>query len=246
VVTHGLHEDLAACLESLDRQVDELVVVANLPGPLPLPSGAVLIENSQPVGYAANVNRGAAATTAPWLVVANPDTITHTGAVHRLVAFAESRPAAGVCGPRLTYPDGRWQSSRRRFPTVIGTAVRRSPLRLVFPPDRWQRAHYGTDDEPEGPVQADWLLGAFLLLSRRMLNDIGGLDPGFRLYAEDIDLSYRAHRAGWERWFVPGATVQHRYAAVIDQSFLHRHTLWHMRGMARYVHKHPESLLRVR
>src|SRR5204863_4276010 len=75
VVTHGPHEDLADCLSSLDRQVDQLVVVANLPGRLPVPSGAALIENTKPLGFAENVNRGLAATTAPWVVMANPDTV---------------------------------------------------------------------------------------------------------------------------------------------------------------------------
>jgi GT2 family glycosyltransferase len=67
---------------------------------------------------------------------------------------------------------------------------------------------------------------------------------GYRHYVEDIDLCYRAARAGWERWYVPGAVVRHAYAAIIDKRFLSRHSLWHLRGMARYARKHPEALLR--
>ena len=92
-------------------------------------------------------------------------------------------------------------------------------------------------------MQADWLLGAFLLMRRTMLDEIGGWDAGYRHYVEDIDLCYRAMRAGWERWYVPDAIVTHDYAAVIDKRFLSRHTLWHARGMARFVRKHPERLL---
>ena len=76
-----------------------------------------------------------------------------------------------------------------------------------------------------------------------MLDEIGGWDAGYRHYVEDIDLCYRAARAGWERWYVPAAVVRHEYAAVIDRRFLSRHTLWHLRGMARFVRKHPERLL---
>ena len=72
-----------------------------------------------------------------------------------------------------------------------------------------------------------------------MLDEIGGWDAGYRHYVEDIDLCYRAMRAGWERWYVPPATVTHAYAAVIDKTFLSRHTLWHLRGMARFARKHP-------
>jgi GT2 family glycosyltransferase len=92
------------------------------------------------------------------------------------------------------------------------------------------------------PVETDWMLGAFLLLRRAMLEELGGFDAGFRMYGEDIDLCYRAEKAGWERWYVPAAVVRHRYAAVIDKRFLTRRTLWHLRGMLRFVRKHPERL----
>jgi GT2 family glycosyltransferase len=75
-----------------------------------------------------------------------------------------------------------------------------------------------------------------------MLDELGGFDAGFRMYGEDIDLCYRAARAGWERWYVPAARVRHEYAAEIDRRFLTRRSVWHLRSMARYVRKHPESL----
>jgi GT2 family glycosyltransferase len=106
-----------------------------------------------------------------------------------------------------------------------------------------QRDHYLLDEKPTEPVPADWMLGAFLLQRRTMLEELGGWDAGYRHYVEDIDLSYRAMRAGWDRWYVPGAVVHHAYAAVIDRRFLSRHTLWHLRGMARFARKHPEAFL---
>jgi GT2 family glycosyltransferase len=79
-----------------------------------------------------------------------------------------------------------------------------------------------------------------------MLDELGGLDEAFRLYGEDIDLQYRAAKAGWERWYVPSAVVHHEYAAVVDKTFLTRHTLWHARAMLRFLRKHPERLLALR
>ena len=105
-----------------------------------------------------------------------------------------------------------------------------------------QRAHYGLDERPDEPMQADWLLGAFLLLRREMLEELGGFDEGFRLYGEDIDLAYRAAKAGWERWYVPQAKVVHAHQAVTDQRLLTRRTWWHWRRIARFVRKHPERL----
>jgi N-acetylglucosaminyl-diphospho-decaprenol L-rhamnosyltransferase len=237
VVTHGPDPDLPRCLAALGPQVDELVVVANPPAPA---VDRRLIVNERPLGFAANANQGTAATDAPFVIVANSDTEAEDGAVATLREFAESHARCGVVGPRLVSPDGRPQSSRRRFPTVSGTLVRRTPLRRVLAGT--QRAHYGLHDEPLNPVEADWLLGAFVLLRREMLEQLGGYDDGFRLYGEDIDLCYRAAKADWERWYVPEAVVRHRHAAVTDKSLLTRHTLWHWRGILHFVRKHPERL----
>ena len=243
VVTHGPAAELSECVAALAEQVDELVLVENLPGHAPpLPDGLRVLSPEQPQGYAANANLGIAATTAPFVLLANPDTLPAPDAVALLADFASTRPRCGIAGPQLVYEDGAWQPSRRRFPTVSGTLVRRTPLRLVFKPRERQRSHYLLDERPEQPVESDWMLGAFLLLRREMLDELGGLDAGYRLYGEDIDLCYRAARAGWERWYVPAAVVTHRYDAVIDRRLLTRRTLWHWRGIARFVRKHPERL----
>jgi N-acetylglucosaminyl-diphospho-decaprenol L-rhamnosyltransferase len=225
LIVHDEGPELARCVASLEPQVDELVVIRNL------------VDNPRPLGFAANANRGIARTSAPFIVVANPDTEAAPDAVGILREFAESHPRAGIFGPQLLNPDGTHQPSRRRFPTVGGTIVRRTPLRKLMNPDY----HY-YDDRPDQPVQPDWMLGAFLLLRRQMLDDLGGFDEGYRLYGEDIDLAYRAEKAGWERWYVPAARVTHVHARVSDRRFLTRHTVWHWRGIARFVRKHPERL----
>ena len=240
VVVHEPIPELERCLSALRPQVDELVVVSNLGLELPVPEGALLIRNERPAGYAANANRGIAETSAEFVVVCNPDTEADPGALAVLLAFAEFHPRLGIAGPELRKPDGSWNPSRRRFPTVSGTIVRRTPLR------RWlrgtQRAHYGLDEQRDQAAEADWLLGGFLFLRRAMLDELGGFDEGYRLYGEDIDLAYRAAQAGWERWYVPAAKVVHAHMAVTDRRMLTRRTLWHWRGIARFVRKHPERL----
>ena len=242
VVTHGPNPDLERCLAALSPQVDELVVVANLPLELEPPANAHLVENERPLGFAANVNRGVAETNGEFVALANPDTDPAPDAVRILRDFAGGRPRCGIAGPQLRYPDGRWQPSRRSFPTVRGTLVRRTPLRYLARPFERQRDHYLLDERPTESVPADWMLAAFLLLRREMLDELGGFDERFRLYGEDIELCYRAAKAGWERWYVPQAVVTHRYAAEIDRKLLTRRTLWHWRGIARFVRKHPERL----
>ena len=239
VVTHGPHEELDRGLGALGPQVEELLVVSNPPAPA---VDTRLIVNEKAQGFAANANRGIAETTAPFVVIANADTEPSPGAVGVLRDFAEEHPRCGIAGPLLLNSDGTFQPSRRRFPTVSGTIVRRTPLRALLKPQQRQLGHYLLLERPVQPTESDWMLGAFLLLRREMLDELGGFDEGFRLYGEDIDLCYRAKQAGWERWFVPQAAVRHAHAAVTDRRFLTRQTLWHWRSIARFVRKHPERL----
>jgi GT2 family glycosyltransferase len=246
VISHGHAADLKRSLPTLAPQVDELLVVANIRGSTGwLPSATRVLENSRPLSFAANANLGAAATTGEYVLLANPDALPEPDAVGLLVEFADAHPRCGVAGPQMRYPDGSWQPARRRFPTVAGTLVRRTPIRLLYPPFERQRSHYYLDERPDEPVPTDTMLGAFMLLRRTMLDELGGFDPGFRMYCEDIDLCYRAAGAGWERWHVPAAVVHHEYAAEIDKRFWTRHNLWHLQGMARFVRKHPERLLAI-
>jgi N-acetylglucosaminyl-diphospho-decaprenol L-rhamnosyltransferase len=243
VVSHDHRCELAELLPALRPQVDELVIVANLPGSEPGdPGDARVLRNERALSFAANVNAGIAAATGELVLIANPDTLPEPDAVAVLRDFVAAHARCGVAGPRLLDPDGSWQPSRRRFPTVGGTLVRRTPLRLLVRPRSRQRRHYLLDERVTEPVQADWMLGAFLLLRRAMLEEIGGMDEGFRMYGEDIDLCYRAARAGWERWYVPAAVVSHAYEALTDRRFLTRRTLWHWHGILRFVRKHPERL----
>jgi N-acetylglucosaminyl-diphospho-decaprenol L-rhamnosyltransferase len=237
VVSHGHPDELARSLPALAAQVDEVVVIANVPGSVP--AGIEAVHNAESRGFGANLNAGFARTTAELLVSANPDAIPAHGAVDALRAFMEENARCGVAGPRMVFPDGTWQPSRRRFPTVTGTVVRRTPLRLVVP----QRRHFHLDETPPAlPAPADWMLGGFLMLRRAMLDELGGFDENFRLYGEDIDLQYRAAKAGWERWYVPAAVVTHEHQAETDKRWLTRRTLWHWAGIARFVRKHPERL----
>jgi N-acetylglucosaminyl-diphospho-decaprenol L-rhamnosyltransferase len=244
VISHGHAGELEQSLPALVPQVDELVVIANIPGSVPdtLPGGARVVTNAAPLSFAANANLGTAETRHELVLIANPDAVPEPDAVALLRDFMDAHPRAGAAGPRMLYSDGSWQASRRRFPTVGGTLVRRTPLRKLFPPLERQRGYYLLDERPDEPVQADWMLGGFLMLRREMLEGIGGYDAGFRMYGEDIDLCYRAAKAGWERWYVPQAVARHRWDAFTDERLLTRRTIWHWRGIARFVRKHPERL----
>jgi N-acetylglucosaminyl-diphospho-decaprenol L-rhamnosyltransferase len=243
VISHRHRAELAESLPALVPQVDETLVIANVPGSAPERAyGARVIENRKAASFAANINAGTRETTGELVLVSNPDAVPEPGAVTVLRAFMETHTRCGVAGPQLVDPDGSWQPSRRRFPTVSGTLVRRTPLRRLRPPLLHQRDHYLLDERPAEPVETDWMLGGCLLLRRSMLEELGGFDEGFRMYGEEIDLCYRAAKAGWERWYVPAAVVRHRWDAATDKELFTKRALWHWRGILRFVRKHPERL----
>ena len=119
VVSHGHARELEESLPALAPQVDELVVVANVPGSVgALPDGTRVLESPRPRTFAANVNAGVAATSGEYVLVSNPDAVPEEGAIAALVRFADEHPRAGLVGPLVFWPDGTWQPSLRRFPTV--------------------------------------------------------------------------------------------------------------------------------
>ena len=120
VVVHDPVPELERCLDSLRPQVDELVVVANRPG-LPLAAARVL-ENDEPAGYAANANRGVAATEGEFVVLANPDTEAAPGAVALLHEFAHGHPRCGVAD------EGRFETVVLDFDDRRQLAARLSAL----------------------------------------------------------------------------------------------------------------------
>ncbi|HEY3613661.1 MAG TPA: glycosyltransferase family 2 protein [Gaiellales bacterium] len=246
ITSHGQRDLLEGCLTALARDGIPALVCENVPdgsAELARSLGFRAYVNERPRTFAQNQNALSLATSEPYVLALNPDVRVHPGCLEQLVAHAQAHARCGVAGPRLLERDGDLQRSRRRFPTIGGTLVRRTPLRaLLRDVEAAQPGHY-LADVPDSPVECDWMLGACLLLRRTMLDELGGFDEGFPMYGEDIELQYRARGAGWERWYVPGAIATHDYQRVVDRTFLSRRTWWHLRGMARYVRRHPETLL---
>ena len=260
VVTHESVHDIDACLQSVRATMGdiahEVVVVDN--ASIDGTAGRVvtafpdarLVRSTRRQGFAANCNFGASVARGQTLFFLNPDARLAPGAVGRLLDVLASRPDVAIAGPRMVYPDGSAQASARRFPTASVTLVRRTPLRWVLRHSAAERRHLmldATDEggtgapstEPDGhvdgPVEVDWVLGAAVAIRADVYQALGGMDEGYRLYCEDIDLCWRAWEAGFSVAYVPEALVEHRLSELTRRRFLTRATVWHGRGMARFV-----------
>lgn len=168
---------------------------------------ATVIESPVNKGYGAAANLGVAACSSPFVLLLNSDVVKRPGAFRALTAHLERNPRAGLVGPRLENPDGTLQRSCFAFLGTARLAVEKTALgpwlgRFL---GGWS-IHYGPYDRPR---TAPWVLGAALAVRRQAFDDVGGFDPSFFLYGEEVDLCYRMWKAGWEVHYTPAATVEH-------------------------------------
>lgn len=169
---------------------------------------AKLIESGENLGFGRAVNLVAEQTSSPWFVLANADVAVEAQALARLVDAGEADPGAGVIAPRLVLPNDETQHSAWAFPTVAVTLAQNLGPRLVPGRIADRLALYGGWD-PDRPRRVPWAVGAFLLVRRTAWEQVGGFDAGMWLSAEDLDLGWRMHKAGWATRYEPSAIVHH-------------------------------------
>ena len=189
------------------------------------------------LGFGRGANLGVAATDAPVVVVANADVRFAPGSVSDLADRLRRAPDVAAVGPLVRYPDGRAQASARRLPdprTAVGHAV----LSRIWPANPWTRRYRAADQDPGSPRDVDWLSGCALALRREAFDAVGGFDPGYFLYVEDVDLGVRLGRAGWRLRYEPSARVVHAVGASTGTRRRRWSLTTHARSLDRYYGKH--------
>jgi len=197
-----------------------------------------LIELDVNLGYGTALNEGARLASGSYLLLMNADAWPERpDSIERLVAFAVGHPSAGALGPRLLNPDGSLQRSVRGFPTLWRLATEYLFLRWLNPRSRALNAFYGADFDHNSVRDADFLVGAVLLVRRQAFEDVGGFDPSFFMFNEEVDLCYRLRQAGWDVVFVPVAEFVHIGGAStrLDWDRMYREQL---RSHLRFLKKH--------
>ncbi|MGH3517116.1 MAG: glycosyltransferase family 2 protein [Haloechinothrix sp.] len=162
-----------------------------------------------------NLGYGTAANTAidvlddsiGWIVVANPDLEWDPNAIDSLLDAAERWPRGAAFGPLIRRPDGSVYPSARLLPS-LGRGMGHAVFGRIWPANPWTRAYLQDRGEPSERA-AGWLSGSCLLLRREAFDAVGGFDPRYFMYFEDVDLGDRLGRAGWLNVYVPSAGVMH-------------------------------------
>lgn len=196
---------------------------------------AVLIEADENLGFARANNLAIRRGRGEYVLVLNPDTRITEGALDHLLRTMDSRPDVGICGCRLELEDGTLDhAAKRAFPTPLGALAHFAGIggRAGAP---HALAQYRAPDVDRGPVDA--VNGAFMLVRRRALDEVGPFDEGYWMYMEDLDLCYRFKEAGWLVWYDPAVAVTHVKAGTTGKHRSARLTYAFHYGMYRFYRK---------
>ena len=238
VVNFNAGAHLVACVRSLRAEgLDRIVVVDNasrdgsVEAALAVDPGIDVVQTGRNLGFGSAVNRGVPRLEGDVLVV-NPDVVVEPGAVKALEAVLEQEPDVGIVGPRIEDPDGTLYPSARTFP-ALGDALGHAFVGLVAPRNRFTRRYRMLDWDHAVAARVDWVSGACMLVRRECFDELGGFDEAFFMYLEDVDLCWRAHRAGWAVAYEPAGRIMHVQGVSTDQA-PHRMIAQHHRALFQF------------
>jgi len=236
IVSHG-HKDMVEPLVSEVLhcpEIGQVLVTKNIPESLSLPddSRVKVLENPFPMGFAANQNAAFAHCFLPYFCPLNPDIQLHGNPFPNLLAAIATTDAA-IAAPLVTTPSGSLEDSIRPFPTL------RTLFAKAIGISDAKTAHLG-----RRPLFfPEWVAGMFMLFRSDAFRQLGGFDPHFFLYYEDVDICVRAWKAGMQVVACGSATVVHDARRESHHNL--RYMSWHLASMTRYFCKHWGRLPRV-
>ena len=220
IVNYRVRYFLELCLHSVEKTLRglqaEVLVVDNGSGDgsleylRPLFPGVQFIANTENTGFARANNQALGLARGRYILFLNPDTIVPENFASVCLSFLESHPTTGGLGVRMIDGGGRFlRESSRGFPTPWVSFCKMTGLTAVFPHSRWLAGYYLGHLSTEVGHPAPVLSGACFWVSRSIVQELGGFDERYFMYAEDIDLSYRIGCAGYSNYYLAETTIVH-------------------------------------
>ena len=242
-VKHYLEQCLRSVAEASRGIAVEVIVVDNASG-----DGSVeylrerfpdvtIIASEENLGFARANNLAIRNSHGQYVLLLNPDTIVAEETFSNFISFMDSTPDAGGCGAYMLHTDGSFApESRRGLPTPFVAFCKMSGLASLFPKSRTLGRYYMRYLNENEVNRIEIMSGAFMFLRRDALDKAGLLDEDFFMYGEDIDLSYRILKAGYNNYFLPSRILHYKGESTVKSSYRYVHTFY--RAMELFFNKH--------
>ena len=247
IVNYNVKYYLEQCLTSVERALagieGEVTVVDNhsSDGSLaylkPRFPHVTFIESNHNLGFARANNIAIRQSRGEYVLMLNPDTIVGEQTLKEVMAFMDSHPKAGAAGVQMLKANGeKANESRRGLPTPMTAFYKMTGLCARYPRHK-RLGHYYMGYLPwDEPGQIEVISGAFLMVRKSVLDKVGLLDEDYFMYGEDIDLSYRILKGGYENWYVPARILHYKGESTQKSSFRYVHVFYE--AMLIFIRKH--------
>ena len=253
IVNYNVKYYVGQCIDSVRRALrgidSEIIVVDNHSRDgsvdyLSKREGVWIIESGHNLGFSKANNIAIRQSTAEYVLMLNPDTIVAEDAIRMIIDFADSHPQAGGIGVRMHNDWGTTaRESRRGLPSPMTSFYKIIGLSKRLPQHRKYGRYYMGWLPWDSPSRIEVVSGACFLVRRKALDEVGLMDEDYFMYGEDIDLSYRLLKGGWENWFVPADIIHYKGESTHKTSFEYVHVFYN--AMLIFMRKHYSHLSRL-
>ena len=250
IVNYNVKYYVGQCIDSVRRALQgidsEIIVVDNhsRDGSVDYLSkieGVRIIESGHNLGFSKANNIAIRQSTAEYVLMLNPDTIVAEDAIRMIIDFADSHPQAGGIGVRMHNDWGTIaRESRRGLPSPMTSFYKIIGLSKRLPQHRKYGRYYMGWLPWDSPSRIEVVSGACFLVRRKAIDEVGLMDEDYFMYGEDIDLSYRLLKGGWENWFVPADIIHYKGESTQKTSFNYVHVFYN--AMLIFMRKHYSHL----
>jgi N-acetylglucosaminyl-diphospho-decaprenol L-rhamnosyltransferase len=257
-VSHNVRELVLRSMAALDRErgntaIEVLLVdSASSDGTTEAVAAAYpwvrVLASRENLGFTGGNNRAMRVARGRHMLLLNPDADVRPGAIARMAGYLDANPDVGAVGPRLLWPDGSTQSSRRRFPDRLTGFLESTVLQRWFGGSALLRRFYMADQPEDRAHDVDWLVGACLMVRSEAVRRVGVFDDRFFMYSEEVDLCRRIKTDGWRIVYLPDAEVVHHEGKSSEQNLTARDVRFHESRFLYYAKHHGRGwslMLRV-
>jgi len=215
-VRHFLEQCLISVFQAIEDIDGEIIVVDNnsADGSCSMITSnfpeVKLICNKSNLGFSKANNQAFKIASGEYILLLNPDTVVEEETFHECIRFMNTTKDAGAAGVKMIDGKGKFlPESKRALPTPLTAFYKIFGLNLLFPRSKYFNRYYLGHLSENEIHKIDVLTGAFMFIRKEALDKAGLFDEDYFMYGEDIDLSYRLMKVGYNNYYLPEPSIIH-------------------------------------